>query len=326
MYRVRSERRSFDNPDAMAEALPGGVYGILPLDKGPFGASLRITELGPDFLLRAVNTSSAVAIRSELTERWPAVAYFLPTLDGGPTLFDGHEVGDDTIASRIVGHTPTMRTYASNEIANFAISVDTLEKAAEILVGRSGKSPLVTPTTIIKTRVINTARLGALHRLTEEILGQYAPDEAGDFDLPPFALIRDEMLATIVQGLAGDRARPDHRARQLQTRSMARIDRFIDEHAKALIGLQDLCAGVNLSLRTVETIIRSRTGMPALVYLRRRRLALVRDMLEHASRGTTVTSAAFQFGFWHLSRFSQYYRQTYGELPSTTLSNSLGRA
>ncbi|MBK8211023.1 MAG: helix-turn-helix domain-containing protein [Rhodospirillales bacterium] len=38
---------------------------------------------------------------------------------------------------------------------------------------------------------------------------------------------------------------------------------------------------------------------------------------------TTVTDVAFDCGFFHLSRFAERYRHTFGEPPSSTLANRL---
>ncbi len=325
MQYIRTGQVGFNDPDAFAEAIPGGLYGVLPLEKMPFGANLRTMELGFGFLVRNVKTAGAVAIRSEFSATWPAIAYLLPCTDGSSVLFDGHEATDRTIAARVVGHTPSVRTFAQNEIASFTISLDILAQAAENLAGKSGKSALVSPSTILDAGNVDIPRLRALNRVAEEMGLYHNIDGPGTATLPAIALLRDEILATLVHGLVETSPKQDHRARQLQTHSMARIDHYLDQHCEMIVGLQDLCQGVNLPLRTVETIIRTRTGLPALVYLRRRRLAFVRNALLNPGPGTTVTSAALQFGFWHLGRFSHHYRQAYGELPSATILRVSGR-
>lgn len=322
---IRTGQISFNDPDALAEAIPGGFYGVLPLEKTPFGASLHSTELGFGFLVRNVKTSGAVTIRSELTATWPAIAFLLPSADGSSVLFDGHEASGQTFAARVVGHTPSLRTFSSNEIANFTINVDTLVQAAEDMAGKSGKSALVSPSTILNAGRLDIPRLRTLHSIIGEMGTYHNIDGVGMTALPALSLLRDEILATLVRGLVETGMKHDHRARQLQTHSMARIDRYLDEHSETIVSLQDLCQGVKLPLRTVETIVRARTGLPALVYLRRRRLAFVRRALLNPAPGTTVTSAALQFGFWHLGRFSNHYHQAYGELPSATIFRMSGR-
>lgn len=309
----------------MAAAIPGGRYGALPLEKMPFRASLRITELGHGFSVRGIKTMAPVALRAELTATWPAVAYVLPSIDGTSALFDGREVSNRTIVSRVVGHTPTMRTFAANEIASFTISVDALREAGEALTGRSQEAILISPATIMDAGTVDIQRLRRLHRAAGEMLELYSPDRLDIAELPALAVLRDEIMCTLVQGLAGAGVKADHQARQLQTRSMARIDRYLDAHPESAYCLQTLCSATDIPLRTVEAIIRSRTGLPAIQYLRRRRLAFVRQALLKPNTGATVTSIALQFGFWHLGRFSDYYRQVYGEPPTATLSRTVGR-
>jgi methylphosphotriester-DNA--protein-cysteine methyltransferase len=135
-------------------------------------------------------------------------------------------------------------------------------------------------------------------------------------------LIRDEILTELVSITIRSSIRHEHRAHLNQNASMARIDNYIDTHAFGAIELQRLCMGVALSLRTVERVIRNRTGLTALTYFRKRKLAFARQVLLHPNNTTTVTNTALDFGFLHFSRFSAEYRAMYGELPSTTLNRA----
>ncbi len=302
---------------------------MLPLDRLPFEASVRVTALGQGVSARGVKTQTAVAIRSEFKDSegiQPTITYVLPSLNAGKMLFDGREVDGRSLVTRIAGHTPSMRTFGPNEAGAFTITQDVLRQAAESLTGQSHKDLLLAPATIFKTAPEVVTRLRTLHRSAGDILKHYSSQELNGLKLPALAVLRDQLFAMLIDGVTGHLSKPDHRARQLQTRSMARIERYLDDHRESVIDLQELCLGTGLPLRTVETIIRSRTGMPALVYLRRRRLAFVRHMLLHPDEGTTVTSVAIHFGFWHLSRFSRYYQEVYDELPSQTLARVLARS
>lgn len=58
-----------------------------------------------------------------------------------------------------------------------------------------------------------------------------------------------------------------------------------------------------------------------MAYLREIRLDRVHAELSTAdpSTGVTVTDIAYRWGFLHLARFAQAYKQKFGELPSATL-------
>jgi transcriptional regulator GlxA family with amidase domain len=55
-------------------------------------------------------------------------------------------------------------------------------------------------------------------------------------------------------------------------------------------------------------------------YCRELRVAAVRQELLHPNAQTSVTDTALKWGFNHLGRFSSYYAQRFGQLPSETLS------
>jgi transcriptional regulator GlxA family with amidase domain len=62
-----------------------------------------------------------------------------------------------------------------------------------------------------------------------------------------------------------------------------------------------------------------------MTYLRPLRLHRVRGELTDASQirsPTVVTAVASRWGFVHLGRFGQQYRQLFGEAPSQTLRSS----
>jgi AraC-like DNA-binding protein len=59
-----------------------------------------------------------------------------------------------------------------------------------------------------------------------------------------------------------------------------------------------------------------------MTYLRRLRLQKAHaELAAHRPDELTVTAAASQWGFLHLSRFAEQYRRLFGESPSETLKN-----
>jgi AraC-like DNA-binding protein len=325
-YPIGSSRHYFVEADALAAGIHGGLFGVLPLDKIKFTADMRVTELGAGLSVRSIKTSGAVAIRSEIIARKPSITYMLPSLLGNLSIFDGKELSGLDIVSRTTGQTPTLRTFGPNEIGVIAIEHDAMEHAVRSLTGNSSADVLITPASWSNIEPSKYMRLKALHNAAGMLLDHHKQNHPSIESLPATQVLRDEILAILAVVLSEARGKTDHLARQLQTKSMARIDRYLDEHREALTGLQDLCLGVDFPLRTVEAIIRQRTGMPALVYLRRRRLAFVRAALLEPLQNASVTTTAIRYGFWHLGRFSNYYKSVYRELPSVTLARSLGKS
>jgi len=80
-----------------------------------------------------------------------------------------------------------------------------------------------------------------------------------------------------------------------------------------------IAARLKVSLRSLEVGFKEVRRMTPTQMLRDIRLERVRGELQTPRSNTTVTSAALAQGFFHLPRFSAYYKNQYGELPVQTL-------
>lgn len=90
------------------------------------------------------------------------------------------------------------------------------------------------------------------------------------------------------------------------------------------VTMAEVAAASGVAERTLRKHFRSFIGLPPLDYLRRLRLAAVRDELVDGAKGASVTEVATRYGFSHFGRFSLQYRRCFGEPPSATLRR--GRA
>ena len=84
----------------------------------------------------------------------------------------------------------------------------------------------------------------------------------------------------------------------------------------------ELATEVHLSTRALQEGFQRDLATTPMTYLRQLRLHGVRADLADASRGRSsgaVTAVASRWGFVHLGRFAQQYRQLFGECPSRTL-------
>ncbi|WP_340538847.1 AraC family transcriptional regulator [Nocardioides sp. GXZ039] len=85
--------------------------------------------------------------------------------------------------------------------------------------------------------------------------------------------------------------------------------------------IADLAAACGVSARTLQAAFHAELGTTPLAELRRIRMdAVRRDLLEADPLSTTVTTVASRWGFYHLGRFAQAYRDRFQELPSHTLA------
>ncbi|CAH0171133.1 AraC family transcriptional regulator [Pseudomonas corrugata] len=84
------------------------------------------------------------------------------------------------------------------------------------------------------------------------------------------------------------------------------------------IGVLDLCNHLRISRRTLQYSFEDVLGMTPLNYIRSVRLNTARKLLVQ-SPSDTIQGAALDAGFSHLGRFSKYYQEFFGELPSQTV-------
>jgi adenylate cyclase len=99
------------------------------------------------------------------------------------------------------------------------------------------------------------------------------------------------------------------------------------EHMRARmdqkVTIADLVRASGVPERTLHKHFRAFVGLSPLGYLRRMRLAAVRQELLAGVENDSVTEIAARYGFSHLGRFSTQYRQCFREPPSSTLHRAL---
>src|SRR6266545_448797 len=82
--------------------------------------------------------------------------------------------------------------------------------------------------------------------------------------------------------------------------------------------VDELASACGLARRTLQAHFRRFIGAAPLEFLRVTRLAEARRQLLRAEPTASVTSVAMACGFTHLGRFAGWYRERYGESPSST--------
>ncbi|MDT7625040.1 MAG: hypothetical protein QOF99_5941, partial [Pseudonocardiales bacterium] len=98
---------------------------------------------------------------------------------------------------------------------------------------------------------------------------------------------------------------------------------FIEQRPEADIGVADIAAAANVSIRAVQFAFRRQLDTTPMAYLRAVRLDHAHhDLLAtDPDHGATVTGIASRWGFYSNSRFATQYRRAYGVTPSHTLHN-----
>ena len=109
----------------------------------------------------------------------------------------------------------------------------------------------------------------------------------------------------------------------LSAAHLRRIEEWLDVNFLESIGVEDMAHVANISVRAVQTLFRRLRDCTPSEALMARRLDHAKHVLEEAAADTTVTTVAYDCGFFHLSRFAARYAERFGERPSQTLAKRL---
>ena len=159
--------------------------------------------------------------------------------------------------------------------------------------------------------------LHALQMLASEL------DNPGGIATQP--LLAAEIQHLIVTGLLW--GQPSNYSEALRTpgppprpRTVKIVIDLIDDEPERAWTISDLARAAGISVRALEDGFHRYVGISPRAYLRNCRLDRVHDELLASPPGvTSVGDVAFRWGFAHLGRFANAYRQRFGANPSDTL-------
>lgn len=115
-----------------------------------------------------------------------------------------------------------------------------------------------------------------------------------------------------------------HHAGNRATDIVRRVDEHVSTHPTTVMYSADLAAACGVSVRALHEAFKCVRGMSLHRYLRHRKAYSVRERLLKGGDGISVSGCARAHGFYHLSEFSRFYRNTFNETPSATLAHSNG--
>jgi AraC-like DNA-binding protein len=107
--------------------------------------------------------------------------------------------------------------------------------------------------------------------------------------------------------------------------SFERLADYIDRNLKQDIDSAALATQANMSLRSLYTLFERNAKTTPKLYIRQKKLERInRYLSDPQCQVRSVTELALDYGFLHLGRFAESYRQVFGELPSQTLKRRYG--
>jgi transcriptional regulator GlxA family with amidase domain len=90
---------------------------------------------------------------------------------------------------------------------------------------------------------------------------------------------------------------------------------YLRTHVDREVTMADLIRACGVAQRTLRRHFRTFLGFSPLGYLRRMRLAALREELLRATERSSITEIAARYGFHHPGRFSAEYVRRFGEGP-----------
>jgi AraC family ethanolamine operon transcriptional activator len=133
--------------------------------------------------------------------------------------------------------------------------------------------------------------------------------------------LRDRILESLAQTLLDATLRPLGADRHAKHRAIVDVvrDLALHERVDSALTVEQLCAQVGVSRRTLQYAFESVLGVSPVLYLRAARLQGVRRELRTTPRSAaSIQDIAARWGFWHLGHFSTNYRELFGCRPSET--------
>jgi AraC-like DNA-binding protein len=99
---------------------------------------------------------------------------------------------------------------------------------------------------------------------------------------------------------------------------------YIESNWSRPLEVETIAAAIGASSRSIFKTFRAYTGYSPMVYLKKVRLREARKMLLSPNGHTSVMGVALNCGFQNPGHFAREYHESFGELPSSTLSRSKG--
>ncbi|MDO8825167.1 helix-turn-helix domain-containing protein [Methylophaga sp.] len=300
-----------------AEALPFWSQDYTQLDRGSFTGSIT-SVTGRNMQIFRESMNRAVDQIASAPEDTYVIG--LPTIIEGNASWGGEQVKPDSLITLDKNAELLFRTSHFSEITAAVISAEHLEEYAGQVEGIDLRKVLdnVNPVEIIPTDVAHRL-LAALNSSTN-----YISKSAGNPNIQHILRhFEDNLLDTCLQALL-------HASDGQERHYDQRIHRYIVNRVRELtlssdgdcLTIGEICINLCISRRTLNHAFSRVLGITPVEYMRNLRLHRVRSELQSSPYETTIANVAAKWGFWHMSLFSRYYRELFGECPSETLQYS----
>lgn len=284
------------------------------LSSGRFKGRVELTQIGDRHIFRERWDRK---IRYVGTAPTGGFGFALPFELRGEANWVGAPVGADTVVVQTPGHEADMISPDAWDALTFSVPED---EVLSIVAALSDQDPvwMTSHTAITLTpEAANRLRTLGWRFLHESRLAE--PEDHGVIARASQQLVKLLLWELIAaQNADGSVVEPHPHADIVRLAT-----ELVLSDPDSLVGLTDICADLDVSLRSLHNAFQDVTGMSPATWLRRIRLNKVHKALLRASpEETQVKGVALENGFLHFGHFGQQYKRLFGRMPSHTLCAS----
>jgi AraC family ethanolamine operon transcriptional activator len=317
-YQIHKVQRTSNDVLQQAEALPFWSQDYTQLDKGTFSGSVASVNCRGIQIFRETMNRAVDQIASA-----PSNCYVigLPTIVDHDSSWGLLPVQENSLLTLDKNAELLFRTSHLSEITIAVIAAHRLEDyAAQV-------EWIDISQVMEKVKPVERAQLAVAERLHNVLIGGL--DHIGQMDDNDdieqiWRHFEDDLLASCVTALVQTKENPNRHHDQ-------RIHRYIVNRVRDLtlssygypLTIGELCTTLRISRRTLNHAFARVLGITPVAYMRNLRLHRIRAELQTTPyQVSTIANIASRWGFWHMSLFSRYYRELFGECPNETLERS----
>jgi len=297
-----------------ADAIPYWSQDYTQLGKGMFsGALSSVCHQGLQIFRETMNRAV-----DEIAHP-PADSYVI----GLPTIVDSHshwglnQVTPNSLISLNKNTELLFRTANYSEILVAVISAQRIEEYAA-LVEHVEFPHLMREINSVES--IPPALISRLHCLLGDGMCYMAKTMTGEQLRNLWRHFEDDLMSTCVHAvLQAQKNRHHLHDCRVHHHIVARVRELTLEHVGCPMTIGELCSDLRISRRTLNHAFARVLGITPIAYMRNVRLHRVRKELQSIpDQVGSITDLASRLGFWHMSLFSRYYRELFGERPIDT--------
>ncbi|MGM3161668.1 helix-turn-helix domain-containing protein [Dickeya undicola] len=290
--------------------IPGWSLHYNQFTQGKFDGRLTVLELDGIQLIRERTTQA-------LLKQGQAVKHQLFTFPLYPPSDDfycaGHHIDRERLLVAPSHSLPELRAPEAVDLLLISVDETYFPTIFDEINERMLHAPRLFP-------LVNHDNLARWRMLSDSI--EISEDNTRRPALLTFAAVRQAIRDTVLIYLS-EMIEPECAIALTDSAKKRIVDRareYMMAHRDNPPSILDVCKHAGASRRKLQYCFQETLGINPISYLRVLRLnGAHHDLLEGA---TTVQDTACHWGFWHLSRFANDYRQLFGEYPSTTLNRS----